>query len=105
LPKSDPDSNPNGVTSELERMPPAQSQGCVYLAGVTTEVYAQMQFPSTALYWGVSGSVTMKFCPAFGTIAWRQAELDVDPNRGSSWRNLGQAELDDPRAVKNSLLA
>jgi hypothetical protein len=84
---------------------PALFQGCVYLAGVAAEVHAQMQFPSTALYWGVSASANMEFRPADATITWRQAELNVNEYQGSGLRNMARAEPDDPRAIKKSLLA
>jgi hypothetical protein len=64
-----------------------------------------MQFPSTALYWGVSASANMEFRPADATITWRQAELNVNEYQGSGLRNMARAELDDPRAIKKSLLA
>lgn len=104
LPASDPDANPDGFNNELERMPPALFQGCVYLAGVVGEMYAQMQFPPLALHNGVTGSVTMEFRPGAGTITWRQGELNVNPNQGARVRNMAQADLDNPRTIKTSLL-
>lgn len=105
LPAVDPKANPDGFNDGLERMPPGLFQGCVYMAGVIAEMNAQMRFPPTALYNGVTGSVVMEFRPADGTITWQPGEIDVNVNRGSFWRNLATAELEDPRAIKNSLLA
>lgn len=105
LPAADPDSNPDGFNDGLERMPPPLFQGCVYVAGVLGELTAQMRFPPTALYNGVSGSVIMEFRPAQGTIDWRQGELDVNVNAAPLVRDLARAQFEDRRAVENSLLA
>jgi TPR repeat protein len=102
-PKADPDADQQGFNDELARMPAQLFQECVYLAGVAGEMAAQLQFPPTALMNGVAGTVVMEFNPARGSIVWRQEALEQ--GQPSGVRDMNKVELDDPRAIKNSLLA
>lgn len=105
IPGSDPDANPDGFNQELERMPPKLFQACVYALGVVGEVYSDAQYPSIALYHGISGTVKMEFNPSQGTINWQQEELIVSDSQPYAVQDLAKVELANPRAIKNSLLA
>jgi hypothetical protein len=102
-PTSDPDANQQGFNDELAQMPAHRFQGCVYLAGVAGEMSAQLQVPPTALLNGVGGTLDMEFNPARGSITWRQKALEQQPPSGV--RDMNKVELEDPRAIRNSLLA
>ncbi|USX28557.1 hypothetical protein NHH73_09850 [Oxalobacteraceae bacterium OTU3CINTB1] len=78
VPRSDPDADPDGFNGELESMPTSLFQGCVYLAGVGTEVFTQAQYPPAALRHGLWGTYVMKFSANDATIAWRQDGVTQD---------------------------
>lgn len=105
IPQADPEHDLDGFNAGLEAMPPATFKACVYLVGVVAAVYAEREFPQLALRHGVTGTYTMSFDPARGTITWEQNALEINANQGSWARDLAQEELDSPRKVRDSLLA
>jgi len=105
IPQADPEHDLDGFNAGLEAMPPATFKACVYLVGVVAAVAAEREFPQLALRHGVTGAFTMSFDPARGTIAWQQDALEINDNKGSWARDLAQEELDNPRKIRDSLLA
>lgn len=103
IPRADP-ANAEAFNTELERMPAQLFRGCVYLVGVSTELYSRVQFPPTALYHGLSGNVTMVFDAALGTINWNQDLLIEDERQPLGLRDLAKEGLANPRAIRRSLL-
>ena len=95
VPRSDPDADPDGFNAELERMPASLFQGCVYLAGVGTEVSTQAQYPSVALRRGLWGSYVMKFSANDAAITWRQSGVtqDTSQRRGGPDMDEGDSLL------------
>jgi hypothetical protein len=90
IPRSDPDADPDGFNGELERMPVALFQGCVYLVGVATEVFTHAQYPPAAIRYRLWGTYVMKFSAANATIKWRQDGVTMDtgnPRGGLDMRN------------------
>jgi len=105
IPAADPVNDPEGFNAALERMAPATFQSCVYLIGVVNELRSQVRYPRVALRNSVSGTFEMKFVPAAGTITWSVDELEFDENSPNAFfRNLAVEELENPRAIKNSLV-
>jgi hypothetical protein len=105
IPAADPVNDPDGFNAALEKMPPATFQSCVYLIGVVNEVLSQVRYPRLALRNNVSGSFKMVFVPASGSITWTVETLDVDENApGAFFRDLATEGLENPRAIKNSLI-
>ena len=103
MPQADPEANPDGFNEELERMAPATFQACVYLVGVVGEVVSQVRYPRLALVNSVSGKVKMEFSPMKGSISWNQDALDIQEGQRYGVVDLAKAELDNPRAIRNSL--
>jgi hypothetical protein len=104
IPAADPVNDPDGFNAALERMAPATFQSCVYLIGVVNEVLSQVRYPRVALRNSVSGTFKMEFVPATGIITWSVDELEVDENSPAFFRNLAVEELENPRAIRNSLV-
>ena len=90
--------------SKLERMRPEVYRACVYTAGVLGEVIAQGYFPHEAARHGLSGRVNMAFRPAVGLIEWETKELILDDSQPRGVRDLALVELENPRAIKASLV-
>jgi hypothetical protein len=105
IPQADPERDLDGFNAGLETMPPETFKACVYLVGVVAAVAAEREFPQLALQNGVTGAYTMSFDPARGTIAWQQEALEINVNKGSWARDLAQDDLDNPRKIRDSLLA
>ena len=99
----DPDDT-DAFNAKLEGMAPEVFRACVYSAGVFGETIAQGHFPQESVNHGISGSVRMTFKPALGVIEWEQHELNVDERQSYGVRDLALAELEDPRAIKKSLV-
>jgi hypothetical protein len=105
IPAADPVNDQDGFNAELEKMAPATFQSCVYLIGVVSELLSQVRYPRVALRNSVTGSFKMEFVPAAGTITWTVEELEVDENSPNAFfRDLAVEELENPRAIKNSLI-
>ena len=105
IPQADPERDLDGFNAGLEAMPPEAFKACVYLIGVVAAVYAEREFPQLALRHGVTGTYTMSFDPARGTMAWQQDALEINENKGSWARDLAQEDLENPRKIRDSLLA
>ena len=105
IPAADPVNDPDGFNAALEKMAPETFQSCVYLIGVVNEVLSQVRYPRVALRNSVTGSFKMEFVPATGTITWTVDDLEVDENSPNAFfRDLAVEELENPRAIKNSLI-
>jgi TPR repeat protein len=105
IPQADPEHDLDGFNAGLEAMPPATFKACVYLVGVVAAVHAEREFPQLALQHGVTGTYTMTFDPARGAIAWQQDALEINENKGNWARDLAQEDLENPRKIRDSLLA
>jgi TPR repeat protein len=103
IPRADP-ANAEAFNTELEQMPAQLFRGCVYLVGVSTELYSHLQFPPTAAYHGISGIVAMRFDATRGNITWSQEELVESERHPGGVRDLAKDGLENPRAIKRSLL-
>lgn len=100
-PAADPLKAPDAFNAELERMPSDLFKACVYMAGVTHEVFGHAQFPPIALYHGMQGELTMKFVPSSGTIAWT---FENSAGGVTGVRHMATAQFDDERKIQKSLL-
>jgi hypothetical protein len=105
IPQADPERDLDGFNAGLEVMPPATFKACVYLVGVVAAVHAEREFPQLALQHGVTGTYTMSFDPSRGSITWQQDAFEINENLGRWARDMAQEELENPRKIRDSLLA
>ena len=82
-------------------MAPELFKACVYMVGVTNEVFGNVQFPPSALYYGVQGNLTMKFTPSSGTIAWT---FEQTADSTASYRAIASNQFDDEHKIDKILL-
>lgn len=104
IPVADPPKNPDGFASAIDQMPPATFQSCVYTAGVMAQIFSETSYPPLALEWNVTGKILMVFDPAANTIDWKADTLNVPDTLPSGLRNGADDMVQNPRAVKNSLV-
>lgn len=101
FPKADPLNDPDAFNAGLERMPSDVFKACVYMVGVTNEVFGHVQYPPVAEFHGVQGDLTMKFVPSSGTISWT---FDKTADGVAGVRQMATAQFDDERKIQKSLL-
>ncbi|NGZ84346.1 hypothetical protein [Duganella aceris] len=102
VPAADPEKQQDAFNAALERMPPALFQACVYIAGVTYDVMANVEFPPDAARYRMSGTLAMEFIPAEGAINWRYLRRG-DVERPSGVRDMGKEQFEEHR-IENSLM-
>jgi hypothetical protein len=101
IPTADPIKELDAFNTQLERMAPQLFKACVYMVGVTNEVFGHAQFPPIALYYGVQGNLTMKFTPSSGTIDWT---FEQTADSRASYRAMDHDQFDDERKIDKILL-
>ena len=104
VPAADPLKDPDGFASGIDKMPPAVFQSCVYTAGVVAQIFSETSYPPLALEWNVTGNILMVFDPAANTVDWQADTLNVPDTAPSGIRNGADDLVQNPRAVKNSLV-
>jgi hypothetical protein len=101
IPTADPIKELDAFNTQLEHMAPGLFKACVYMVGVTNEVFGHVQFPPIALHYGVQGNLTMKFTPASGTIAWT---FEQTADSTAKYRAMARDQFDDERKIDKILL-
>jgi len=105
VPAANPVTQSAAFNDALEKMAPPTFQACVYIVGVASEIATGLRFPPAAANHDVTGRYRMSFDPADGRVTWTPLEVDAGGGRYHLVRNAARIELEDPRAVRESLQA
>ncbi len=63
--------DPDKFVAELQGWKPERIAACVYVAGVTAQVRAELEFPQELVDRGMSGELHGNFNPATATFTWK----------------------------------
>lgn len=99
---TDPLADPDGFVAALQAWPRSRLNACVYILGVKFKVQGDVEYPRSALDYGFSGKVQMRFLPASASIEWQQGDTHII----SLFDHVPEKRLRDRNShlVKNSLL-